>query len=110
MKNIIEDFTKEELKNYCSCLMQDLRTDWSCWDEYENRIDALMTALKMIDENHPDLTICIHQLSCDDTDGRFFRSAELYDYSSEEGETKRVRDELLKRCSHPEYSVFDIKS
>ena len=104
---------KEELKTVIGSLMSDLRGNWAY--DYIERMRLLITLLNELKSLEPELeSDCDNLISHtegeieDPYDGRTFRGASFYGYSSEEGTTEEVKQWLENNLSHPEYcSILD---
>lgn len=92
---------QEELKTCLGQLLLDLRGNWAF-----NYSDRLYTALELCDKieyDTSDIERRIHDELEGDFDGRIFRGALFYGYSSEEGITEEVKKWLENNLSFPEY-------
>ena len=98
--------TQEELKTCLGQLLNDLRCNWAY--DYSNRLNKAMDLCNQIQDFTEDVKRKIEQELEEPFDGRTFRGASFYGYSSEEGVTEEVKKWLENNLSHPEYcSVLD---
>lgn len=98
--------TQEELKTCLGQLLNDLRGNWAY--DYSNRLNKAMDLCNQIEDFTGDIERKIEEELDGDCDGRTFRGASFYGYSSEEGTTEEVKKWLENNLSHPEYcSVLD---
>lgn len=93
--------TQEELKTCLGQLLLDLRGNWGY--AYNSRLNEALNLCSLIEEDTSDVERKIFEELQDPYDGRTFRSASFYDYSSEEGTTDEVKKYLRGVLTHPEY-------
>lgn len=94
---------QEELKTCLGQLLSDLRSDWSYM--YYDRLKTALNLCNNIQDNTIDIECKIDEEINDfyGCDGRTFRSLKMYNYSSKEGITERVKEWLNNNLNHPEY-------
>lgn len=93
--------TQEELKTCLGQLLLDLRGNWGY--DYSSRLNEALNLCSLIEEDTSDVERKIFEELEDTYDGRTFRSASFYGYSSEEGITDEVKEYLNNILTHPEY-------
>lgn len=112
---MINNFNKEELRTYIGYLMLDVRGSWG-WND-EDRIEDLKDCFLILKDMEDDvdrtneinamIELCDEELEDsipnNEFDGRTFRYEYLYGYSSDEGQTQRVKDWLVVGVNYPEY-------
>ncbi len=109
-------YNLEELKTYVGLMMLDLRGNWAF--DYVNRMEYCRDYLEQIasisekdrDNALEDIELINSEIKDGCFDGRIFRdSANFYGYSSSEGLTDNVINELKTDMTYPEYNLPEIK-
>lgn len=93
--------TQEELKTCLGQLLLDLRGNWAF--DYQDRLYEAQNLCSLIEDYTDDIERKIEEQLEGDYDGRTFRGASFYGYSSKEGETEEVKQYLRRNLSHPEH-------